>query len=92
MEDVKGLLGEFVGKEILIKTHGAAGARDASLKAGEYKGILLSFDGMFIKIEYGVRKFAVGGSSVAKETMLINVAYIMSVEQYVDKLLDKEEA
>lgn len=85
MEDVKSFISEMVGKTILVKTQGGAGIRDASLKAGEYKGTLLGFDGSLIKLEYNITKFSGGKSVVSKDVVLINTSYIMTVEEYRER-------
>lgn len=85
MEDNKSLIKEFVGKIVLVKTHWGLGTQDASLKAGEYKGLLLGFDGQFLKIQYEVRTFLNGANVLTTDILLINTAYILSVGEYRSK-------
>ena len=82
MESNKWLIGELIGKTIIVRTREGVGTLDASLKAGEYKGILLDFDGNFMKLEYEIRKFASGTSTVTKQVILINAAYTITIDEY----------
>lgn len=79
------LLEDMVGKMVLVKTHGGFGTKDASLMAGEYKGLLLGFDGTFLKLEYDVRKFISGANVISKDVLLINVAYVVTVNEYINR-------
>ena len=85
VEDNKWLMSEFVGKTILVKTHGGMGTRDVSLKVGEYKGVLLGFDGAFMKLEYEITKFSGGASQVTKDVILINVAFVITVNEFHER-------
>ena len=86
MEDgKKSFMEDFVGKVVLIKTHWGLGTQDASLKAGEYKGLLLGYDGSFLKLEYDVRTFISGANVVTKDILLINRSYVLSVGEYRSK-------
>jgi len=85
MEDSKWFISELIGKTVLVKTHGGAGTKDVSLRAGEYKGVLLGFDGTFIKLEYETMKFSEGTSAISKDVILINTAYVVSMDEYRSK-------
>jgi hypothetical protein len=85
MEDSKWFISELIGKLVLVKTHWGMGTKDVSLRAGEYKGLLLGFDGAFIKLEYEMMKFSAGSGAIAKDVILINVAYIVSLDEYRNK-------
>lgn len=74
-------LSEMIGKTVWITTAGGIGTKDA-LIAGDYKGVLLGFDGEFIKLEYEIRKFAGGTTNTSKGTVLINKRYIITAEEY----------
>ncbi len=81
MEQDKSFLAELVGKMILVKTHYGT-ATSVDMKPGDYKGILLGYDGTFIKLEYDFRKFVSGAGVAGKTTVLINIAYIISIEEH----------
>lgn len=83
MEKDNWLINELIGKTILVKTHGGVGTLDVSLKAGEYKGILLGFDGRFLRLEYNIRKFVNGVGSSNKDIILINTQYVISIDEFV---------
>jgi hypothetical protein len=85
MEGNKLLVNELVGKKILVKTHGGAGTKEYKVQVGEYKGTLLDFDGSFMKLEYEVSRFTGGETKVTNEILLLNAAYIITVEEYVEK-------
>jgi len=85
MESEIQFLAELIGKTVLVKTHGGAGTKDASLSAGDYRGVLLGFDGKFIKLECDTKRFTGGKGSMAKETIYINSAYTISVGEYLNK-------
>ncbi len=85
MENENQFLTDLTGKTVLVKTHGGAGTKDASLSAGDYRGVLLGFDGKFIKLECDTKRFAGGKGSMAKETIYINSAYTISVGEYISK-------
>jgi hypothetical protein len=82
MENDKWFINELTGKMVLIKTHGGFGTKDARLMEGEYRGVLLGFDGGFVKLEYEIRKFSGGTGTMTKDVILINAAYIISVNEY----------
>lgn len=81
MEANTWFINEMIGKTILVKTQGGSGTKDASLMVGEYKGVLLGFDGIFLRLEYATRKYSGGTNAVFKDVVLINVTYIISVEE-----------
>lgn len=82
MDENRSFIYELVGKKILVKTKGGLGVKDIILVEGTYSGILLGFDGSFLKIEYEVRKFLNGIQTVTKDVILINIAYIITAEEY----------
>ncbi len=79
MEENKLLISELLGRKVIVKTSGGQGIKDVILVEGNYVGNLLSFDGTFIKLEYTIRKFQ---TSDAKDIVFINVAYIITIEEY----------
>ena len=81
MEQDKHLFDELIGKKIVIKTHGGTGTK-GDMIIGDYKCILLSYDDKFIKIEYEIKKFSEGASVITKSMMLINIAYVITMEEY----------
>jgi hypothetical protein len=85
MENNMSFIGDMTGKTVLVKTHGGVGLKEAGLMAGEYKGVLLGFDGTFIKLEYDVKKFLNGNAISSKDIMLINAAYIITLNEYRSK-------
>ena len=84
MEFDKSLLTELIGKKVVIKTHYGIGTKN-DMAVGDYKGILLEFDGNFAKIEYDVKTFVEGSTRTTTSILLINLIYMISVEQYVEK-------
>ncbi len=76
------LLNELMGKKVLVKTNGGSGIRDQLLEEGTYPGILIGSDQHFIKLEYSVQRFINGNPVDSKETILVNIAYIITVEEY----------
>jgi hypothetical protein len=85
MEKTGLLLEGLLGKTVLIKTQGGIGTKDGMM-LGDYKGTLLEYDGKFIKLEYNIRKFVEGTSALSKATIFINANYIITVEEYEEKL------
>lgn len=85
MEQSEWFINELVGKTILVKTQGGVGTKDASLMVGEYKGVLLGFDGVFIRLEYETKKYSGGTNAIFKDTVLINVEYVITVEEFHSK-------
>lgn len=81
MEQDKSLLDELVGKKVLIKNQFGIGTK-AGMLPGEYKGVLLSYDDKFIKLEYEVRKFVNNNSMLGKSVILVNLVYVITVEEY----------
>ncbi len=84
MDYDKTLLAELVGKKILVKTHYGAGTK-GDMAIGDYKGTLLAFDEDFLKVEYEVKKFVDGATVVSQSVLLINLAYVITMEQYQEK-------
>ena len=84
-ENGKSFINDLVGSTVLVKTHGGIGTKDVTLAGGEYKGILIGVDDNVIKLEYETRKFLNGNVTVGKESILINLAYIISIEKYETK-------
>lgn len=82
MDGDRSFVSELIGKTVLVKTHIGAGTKDASLTAGEYKGILIGFDGSFLKIEYEIRTFTSGSTVITRDIILINMAHVITVEEY----------
>ena len=80
MEQDKSFINELMGKTVWVTTAGALGSKDASV--GNYKGVLIGFDGQFIRLEYEIRKFTEGNAVLSKGVLLINVTYIMTLEEY----------
>lgn len=80
MEENK-FIEELVAKSVLIKTHGGTGIQENVL-SGEYKGILIGFDGKFIKVEYETKKFVEGASKIFKKLVVINIEYVITVAEY----------
>lgn len=85
MESNKWFINDLVGKTILVRTHGGLGTKDARLILGDYRGVLLGFDGGFLKLEYEVRQFTEGKNATTREVILINAAYIVSINEYKGK-------
>jgi hypothetical protein len=85
MMDDKSLLNELLNKKVMVKTHGGVGTKDISLALGEYKGIILGFDGQFLKLKYEIKKFAQGKNVITTDIIYMNVAYIVTVNEYVEK-------
>ena len=73
------LLNELVGKKVVVKSHGGSGIKDVVLVEGDYIGTLLAFDGVFLKLEYTIRKFQ---SPDVKDVVLINIAYVITVQEF----------
>jgi hypothetical protein len=84
MENTGILLEELLGKLVLVRTQGGIGTKDGMMP-GDYKGTLLAHDGKVIKLEYEVRKFAEGTSTLSKAMIFINLDYIMTVEEYTEQ-------
>ena len=76
------LLNELMGKKVVVKTNGGSGIRDQLLEAGSYPGVLIGSDNNFIKLEYTLQKFVGGSPTDVQQTILINIAYIITVEEY----------
>jgi hypothetical protein len=85
MEPNNSLINEFMGKTILVRTHWGMGTKDISLTAGDYKGVLLAFDGNFIKLEYEIKSFVNGINVVTKDIILINLTCILTLGEYRPK-------
>ncbi len=81
MEQNDSLIKELVGKKILVKTHGGLGNRSDMVLA-QYKGIMISYDDKFIRLEYEVSKFVEGLNALSKSIILVNIAYIITIEEY----------
>ncbi len=79
------LLNELINKKVMVKTHGGVGTNDISLAIGEYKGIILGFDGHILKLKYEIKKFAQGKNVITTDIIYINLAYIITVNEYVEK-------
>lgn len=77
-------LNELIGEKVLVKTHFGAGTKD-DMVVGDYKGIILAFDGNFIKIEYEVKKFVEGANQLSKSVLLLNIADVITIERYQEK-------
>lgn len=75
------VMAEFVGKEVVIKTHLGEGTRDTQIE-GAYKGTLIEYDGNYVKLEYSVKKFVEGNTVEEKRIVLINNQYIISLELF----------
>ena len=84
MEKDTSFIEELVGKLVWITTEGGTGTKDAS--KDNYKGTLLGFDGRFVKLEYVLKKFTEGTSVVVKGTIIINISYLISIEDYKESL------
>lgn len=82
MDVEKSLIKEFMGKTILVRTHWGMGTKDISLTAGDYKGVLLAFDGNFIKLEYEIKNFVNGINVITKDIILINTVCILTLGEY----------
>ncbi|MDE1865792.1 MAG: hypothetical protein KGH94_04120 [Candidatus Micrarchaeota archaeon] len=80
--DKESLVNGLVGKKVLIKSHGGVGTKDYKMEIGEYRGILLDFDGVFLKVKYELAKFVSGATRISEETLLMNVAYVITIEEY----------
>jgi small nuclear ribonucleoprotein (snRNP)-like protein len=81
MEENKSFLNEFIGKKVLVHTKGGPGIKDVISTEGSYRGMLIGFDGNFIKLEYDVAKFVNGKSENVKERVIINLSYIITLEE-----------
>lgn len=79
------LLNELMGKKVLVKTKGGSGIRDQILEEGTYPGMLVGSDINFIKLEYDITTFVNGAETKLKQSILINIAYIITVEEYKAK-------
>ncbi|MGD0729421.1 MAG: hypothetical protein ABR981_05075 [Candidatus Micrarchaeaceae archaeon] len=76
---------ELIGKTVLVKTHLGDGTKDSQVEGG-YIGILLEYDGDFLKLEYEVKKFEENNiTTTEKKIVLIDSKYIISVEEYLSK-------
>jgi small nuclear ribonucleoprotein (snRNP)-like protein len=84
MELDTSFLNELVGKKILVKTNYGAGT-GAGLPPGNYKGVLMGYDGEFIKLEYDIRKYVEGAGVVSKSTLLLNASCIITIEEFQEK-------
>jgi hypothetical protein len=84
MDSDKSYVGELVGKLLWVSTRGGAGSKDASV--GNYKATLIGFDGKFIKLEYEMKNFAAGASVLGKGVVMINIDYVISLEEYRESL------
>ncbi len=82
MEEKRLLINEYLGKKIVVKTSGGAGIKDIVLVEGNYVGDLLAFDGTFLKLEYLIRNFLNGVKTETKDVILINIAYVISIEEF----------
>ncbi|MGI0100130.1 MAG: hypothetical protein ACREBH_00165 [Candidatus Micrarchaeaceae archaeon] len=78
------LLNELVGRKVLIKTNFGGGTKD-NIAVGGYKGTILSFDGNFVKVKYEVKTFLDSGSKMTSSEVLINIADIITIEQYQEE-------
>ena len=76
------LVNELMGKKVLVKTNGGPGIKDVLLEEGTYPGILIGSDHNFIKLEYTLQKFVNGAPTDTKETIIINIRYIITIEAY----------
>lgn len=79
------LLNELMGKKVMVKTKGGSGIRDQLLEEGSYPGMLVGSDHNFVKLEYTVQKFVNGNPVDVKQSILINIAYIITVEEYAPR-------
>ena len=79
------LLNELMGKKVLVKTRGGPGIRDQILEEGTYPGILVGSDNNFIKLEYNITTFVNGAETNLKQHILINMAYVITVEEHKQK-------
>lgn len=79
------LLESLVGKIVLVKTHWGLGTKDASLLAGDYKGVLLGFDESFIQVEYEINKYENGTNVISKDIILINMSCILTIGEFREK-------
>lgn len=84
MEENKPFIDELIGKIIIVQTKVGSPVKDVVLTEGSYKGKLLGFDGSFIKLEYDVTKFVNGKQEITKEVVFIDVAYILTIEEFKD--------
>ena len=84
MEQGKFLFGELIGKKLLIKTHYGVG-NAVGMLPGDYKGVLLDFDDKFVKLECEVKRFVESSSVTAKTVILINIGYIITLEEYQER-------
>lgn len=84
MEESKQFINELLGKTVSIQAYGGSGIKEEfkGTVGGNYKGTLLGFDGNFIKLEYDVSKFINGKSEIVKRIMIINLAHIITVEEF----------
>jgi len=53
--------------------------------AGEYKGLLMGFDGVFLKVEYDIKTFTDGANVITKDIIFINAAYVVTINEYREK-------
>jgi ribosomal protein L19 len=84
MEPDKSFIGEFIGKPVWVAVSVGVGTKDAS--AGNYKGVLLGFDGQFLKLEYDIRTYVNGVAGTEKAAILINSAHVITIEAYRESL------
>jgi hypothetical protein len=75
------LISELVGKMVLVRSRGGVGTKGPML-SGDYKGLLLGADDEFLKLEYEVSKFVEGKNVITKEIVLIDLKYVITVEEY----------
>lgn len=79
--EISKFLNELIGKSVLIIVQDGPGNVPDSIIAGQYKGILIEYDGRFVKLEYDVSTFANGKGYTHKEDVLINADYIITAIQ-----------
>ena len=75
------LIRDLIGKKVLIKSHLGAGTKEYKIEVGEYRGVLLDFDGVFLKLEYEVSSFTAGATKINKEILLLNLAYLITIQE-----------
>lgn len=76
------LVNELMGKKVVVRTSGGTGIKDVLLEEATYPGVLVGTDQNFIKLEYTLQKFVNGAPVDTKETILVNIRYIITIELF----------
>ncbi len=89
--EISKFLNELIGKNVNIIVKDGPGNVPDSMVRGQYKGVLLEYDGRFAKLEYDVSTFSNGKGYSHKEDVLINADYIITaIQEWVAEKASEE--